>query len=187
MNSNDTLEGRYISWLYSQIAAVRNKNPRRSYWELAKQLQRIPFIWFVPNDDNRAQDGRDLRLEFLDDTGSEAEDDWLDFDCSFLEMLIALARRASFETNLTLTEWFWIFLDNLGIPDCSDYIYSKSPRFHILVDETVSRVIDRTYHPSGHLGLFPLTHPQDDQRGVELWYQLSSYLIENFNFDDSDE
>jgi hypothetical protein len=27
-------------------------------------------------------------------------------------------------------------------------------------------------------GFFPLTHPNDDQRKVEIWYQMNAYLDE---------
>jgi hypothetical protein len=39
-------------------------------------------------------------------------------------------------------------------------------------------VIHRYYQPNGHGGFFPLENPQDDQRHVELWYQLNEYVME---------
>lgn len=46
------------------------------------------------------------------------------------------------------------------------------------IDDILQQVIFRTYTASGIGGLFPLKSPRDDQRRVELWYQLCSYLLE---------
>jgi hypothetical protein len=46
------------------------------------------------------------------------------------------------------------------------------------VTETLDRVIYRNYESNGHGGFFPLEDPDEDQRRVELWYQLNAYLNE---------
>lgn len=168
----------YFDWLYSQ-ALARSRSPRRKYLNLAKHLFTKPFVWFVPNDDNRVEDGRYLRYEYLQERGIQVDDDWVDLDCSFLEMLVALARRAAEESLASEKEWFWIFLCNLDLDRFNDAI----PYDDCLVDveEALDQVIERTYEPDGSGGLFPLVHPEEDQRGVELWYQLNAYLLENPN------
>ena len=40
--------------------------------------------------------------------------------------------------------------------------------------------VERRYKRSGEGGLFPLKNAAKDQRKVEIWYQLSSYLLENY-------
>jgi hypothetical protein len=40
-------------------------------------------------------------------------------------------------------------------------------------------VIWRTYDRRGHGGLFPLQRSNRDQRRVEIWYQLSEYLLQD--------
>lgn len=177
-NAEGTIDDRYLTWLYSQVGAVRNRNPSRSFWQLAKQLYRTPFYWFVPNDDNRVEDGRDLRLEFL---GEEELDEkthaWLELDCSMFEMLLALAKRAAYESSLNYVEWFWIFIRNLGIRHHYDATYEISIKEEI--DEILTNLNQRDYAWDGTGGLFPLKNPNRDQREVEIWYQMQMYLHEN--------
>jgi hypothetical protein len=76
--------------------------------------------------------------------------------------------------------WFWQMLENLGLAHISDKLYSSGPRMDSFIDNVIDRLIYRRYSPDGHGGLFPLEFPHEDQRGVELWYQLNAYLIERY-------
>lgn len=176
MANSGTIDDLYLEWLYGQIADLRITNPRKTYWQLIRHLYQTPFKWVIANDDNREADGKYLRDEFLADCDiEEIESSWLVDDCSMLEMLIALARRSSFESHGTTGDWFWKFLENLGV------IFPDDHYTEIVQDEvsiTLDRVNNRTYEPNGVGGLFPLKHAQHDQRNVELWYQLSAYLVE---------
>lgn len=166
----------YLRWLYGQVAQVRLKNPSRTYWSLLRCLYTTPFTWFVPNDDNRAEDGRELRYEFIEETGiSHVNDEWLDLDCSVLEMLIALSRRLAFEAEGQPRAWFWHLLHNLEIDALTDDI---APFPQQRVDHIVHVMMARTYRKDGHGGLFPLRHAQEDQTRVEIWYQLAAYLLQ---------
>lgn len=144
---------------------------------LAVALYQKEFTWFVHNDDNRVEDGKELREDFLDETGTERDRDWMEQGCSMLEMLIALSRRAAFEADEEPFEWFWILIDNLELRPFVDEAFTDD--FNVDVDVILDRVIDRTYEPDGRGGLFPLRHADRDQREVEIWYQLSAYLMEN--------
>lgn len=173
-----TIDDRYFEWLYSLVGAVGNRNPARSYWNLMRQLYIKEFVWVIQNDDNRLEDGRDLRQEFLDAQGlDEPDPTWMGLGCSMLEMLIGLARRASFQDGRDPVEWFWEMLQNLGISDATDEQYDDD--LAALIDGVLETVIYRTYAPNGRGGLFPLKRLREDQRKVELWYQLSAYLEDN--------
>lgn len=176
--SEGTLDDLYLEWLYKEaIGATKNRNPDRSYWELAKCLYKHKFEWLISNDDNRAEDGKCLRDEFITDCGIEdIEIGWLQMDCSMLEMLIALARRASFESTGTAGDWFWIFMENLGLKQYTDRGFDLDAE--AAIDEACERVIYRKYQRNGAGGLFPLRNAQRDQRRIELWYQLATYLLE---------
>lgn len=177
--SEGTLDDAYFEWLYSLIGAVNNRNPDRSYWALARKLHSTEFTWSVPNDDNRVEDGKELRLEFINSTRYQLDDPhnlWIDLGCSMFEMLIALARIAAFESDRSVTEWFWRFMHNLELEEYSDRIYEIS--IDEEVEEVLERLNERTYSASGRGGLFPLRNSREDQRNVELWYQLSAYLLE---------
>ena len=142
-----------------------------------RQLYVKEFVWLIPNDDNRAEDGKELRYEFINEQGiDEVDQAWLDLGCSVLEMMIALARRAAFESDDEVVEWFWRFIFNLGLNNHTDIAYKSTTERE--VDNVLDTVIFRTYDADGLGGLFPLTHPRQDQRKVELWYQLAAYLSE---------
>lgn len=171
------LDEQYLTWLYSLVASVKLKNPARTHWSLIQQLYTKEFIWIVPNDDNRLEDGRDLRREFVDVCDIRDPDpDWLDLGCSMLEMLIALSRRLSFEADGEPRVWFWHLIETVDLYQFNDRVYDDYARR--VIDETLDRIIWRLYEPDGKGGLFPLRNPPRDQRDVELWYQLSSYLVE---------
>lgn len=172
----EPLDELFFKWLYSQVGNVRLRNPQRTYWDLLRQLYTKEFVWFIPNDDNRLEDGRDLRRVFLEEKEIFHVDPlWSAMGCSMLEMFIGLAQRLNFEEDKwTVDEWFWGLIENLGLKDFNDasnYVESQ-------VDEILDDLIWRTYEPDGRGGLFPLEHPDQDQREVEIWYQLNAYLLE---------
>lgn len=172
-----TADDRYFEWLYSQVGAARNRNPARSYWDLCKELYKKEFLWFIPNDDNRLEDGRELRLEFLAEQGNDPPDqEWLSLGCSMLEMLVALSRRVAFEASESPVEWFWRLLENIGLSTYSDALFNGEAVREI--SDALDRVIHRQYAYTGEGGLFPLSNPRKDQREVELWYQMAAYLLE---------
>lgn len=174
------LDDAYFEWLYSLVASTRNRNPSHTYWKMLRQLYTKEFVWLIPNDDNRMEDGKELRLEFLAAVGiDEIDPEWMALGCSMLEMLIALARRASFEyDDVTPVEWFGIFLTNLEIDRMNDAEFT--PSLSRQLDETMDKLIFRNYRSNGHGGLFPLNNASRDQRKVELWYQLAAYVLERY-------
>lgn len=128
----------------------------------------------MPNDDNRMEDGKELRQEFLYEF--KVDDTWMNEPCSVLEMLIALARRLAFEVNGDTDEWFWHLMYNLGLEQYTDDVFN-----HVVaedVDDILDTFLDRKYGHNGEGGLFPLEETRADQTEVEIWYQMSTYLLE---------
>lgn len=176
---DEPLDEQYLKWLYHQVASIRLRNSTRTYWSLLRHLFTKEYVWLVPNDDNRVEDGRDLREEFVKECEVIPDSAWLGIGCSMLEMLIGLSRRLAFEAEGESRDWFWLLLENLDLKQFSDYVYSdRNPAVREYVDSVLERVIWRTYDGDGSGGLFPLMYPDTDQRHVELWYQLSAYLLE---------
>lgn len=176
------LDERYLSWLYGQVANVKTRVRARTHRSLFKQMHRTIFVAIVSHDENRIADARDLRYEFL----SEAEDlqgdlEWMRSPCTMLELLMILSRCLAFEMDDKTEPWFWHLIETLDLEHFNDHEYHLHPD---QVEEAVSRILDRViwrqYRPDGHGGLFPLRNPQNDQRKVELWYQLNAYLLEQF-------
>lgn len=167
----------YFVWLYSQVGSVKVRNLSKTYWHLLRILYRKEFTWAeIENDGNRAQDGKDLRRQFLDETGTKCDEpDFLELGCSFLEMMVALAWQVAFEGGGEPAERFWEMIKNLGLIDCTD----ARPPDETIVDQILDKVIHRQYSENGAGGLFPLRNADKDQRGVELWYQANAYLLES--------
>lgn len=176
MNSQP-LDEQYLTWLYEQVCLNPDKALRRKHWSLMRQIYIKEFIWLIPNDDNRVDDGRDLRHEFLYDYEIDDVDPyWLNLGCSMLEMLVALSRRMAFETDGEPHIWFWHMIEVLNLEQYNDKKYDDNAEE--IINETIDSVIWRTYGADGGGSLFPLQHPSTDQRQVELWYQFSAYLLE---------
>jgi hypothetical protein len=172
-----TADDRYFEWLYSLIGSVNQKNRRRNYWSLARQLYVKRFRVVVRRDVNRAEDGICLRDEFVERWGHEGIDPgWMDLDCSLLEMLIALSAHLAFESYGETGDWFWKLMENLELQRYSDNVYNATIADDI--DDVIERVLDRAYGPDGVGGLFPLRDADRDQRRVEIWYQKEAYLLE---------
>lgn len=173
--SPGTLDDQYLAWLYSQVADVKTRKSSRTHWDLLRQLYSTEFAWFIPNDDNRAEDGRELRCEWATEQNIHMDTEWFSLGCSFLEMLIGLSRRLSFETDDKVEWWFWQLLDNMGLTGFHDRS-NFSPEE---VEDITSAVIWRTYDYNGNGGMFPLKDASQDQRTVEIWYQLNEYLLQD--------
>lgn len=172
------LDEEFLTWLYSQVGYPEAKNRSLTYWKLFRQLYTIEFVWLIRNDDTRLEDAKRLRLEFLSDAGIDERDVdpcWLDIGCSVLELMVAMARRLEFQADETAHYWFWNLVENLGLRRYTDAT-KKYP--HQRVEDIVYTVIFRQYTPHGAGGFFPLRGPCVDQRNVELWYQLSAYVLE---------
>jgi hypothetical protein len=118
-------------------------------------------------------DGRELRYEFIEEENIDSVDDeWLNLGCSMLEMLIALSRRLSFDAEGEPRAWFWHLLKNIGL----DHLTDDQPYSEGDVADVLETVIWRRYNADGSGGLFPLKNAQQDQKKVEIWYQLAAYL-----------
>jgi hypothetical protein len=173
---NEPLDELYFQWLCGQVGEVEIKSPAKSYWNILRKLFSTEFVWLIPNDDNRAQDGLDLRPEFVDHLRiRDVDQEWLEQGCSFLEFMIGLSRRLSFFLEGEPRLWFWRLAENLDIEQYNDGMVFPEER----VDYILSNVVWRTFSPNGRGGLFPLKNRRcADQREVELWDQMNAYVLE---------
>lgn len=176
------LEERYFSWLYSKVRATRDGAPGMSYTKICSRMHRVKFNWRVPNDDNRAADGKELRVEFLDrEEHRYPEDDdkeWLKLDASVFEVLVALCSRANYMISADVEQFFETLLINLKLTDCFDAALTDAAA-NSRVMRIIKKFNERQYSSNGQGGLFPLQNPSKDQREVEIWYQMAEYMTEN--------
>jgi hypothetical protein len=169
---------RYFDFLCNIVGKARE------YSLLLGDLHGMEFYSLIPNDDNRGEDGLQLRRQFLDEVGPTGAPSVPQGPCTVLEMMVGLSFRLEFETaqsrwEKTPSEWFWILIDNLGLTECTNLCY-KSVTLFCDVFEKVSQMLQRGYNFNGEGGLFPLKNAKKDQRRVEIWYQMSAYILENY-------
>lgn len=174
------LEINYFKWLCAKVMYVLHPTPSLTHWKLLRILHSTEFVWLISGDDSRVVDGMELRDEFIYDTtfpkkGPRTIPAVTGTTASVFEVLLALARRAEFQTSEKAQDWFWEFLENLGLSGFTD-AEEIDPAD---VEEILDRFIWRTYNRNGEGGIFPLKNPNSDQRDVELWYQLAAYIREN--------
>ena len=176
---SDLIRGGYFVWLCDHVITSKASHPRYTYWSLLHQLHETPFRWFVHNDDNRVEDGKDLRTRYQNEFDM-IELDEPDTDASMLEVLIALSEGAAYNSVGRPSRWFWKLLENLGLSHYTDAHYND----HVIdeVAEVLQKVVSRDYGEDGRGGLFPLQYPDRDQRRVEIWYQLAAYLHESTTY-----
>lgn len=166
---SEPLDDQYFNWL---CAKVMYEEPGRTY-DLLRILHGTEFVWRVPGDESRAEDGKDLRYRFALEANLPAFDGWDPLGCSVLEMLIAFADRAEFQTDIPLKQWFWTMLENLKLSEYRHVRDSDVPQ----INQILYTFVWRLYDERGDGGLFPLNHPPaEDQRGVDIWYQFFAYL-----------
>jgi hypothetical protein len=157
----------YYEWLISHIHIPNGK----SYKDLFERMHNTEFHWTVPNDDNRIQDGLDLRVEFIDGRrlGLDLQ------GATLLEILVSLSRRVAFTAGGNPRQWAWRLLKNLRLHKKSDPLTEADLD---RINDILDALIWRTYQPDGRGGFFPLAHPEEDQTKVEIWYQMNKYVIE---------
>ena len=190
------IEYQYFMWL-CEIGGFSNgfrcvpcESPNACYTHinLAGLLHDIPFRFSVPNDDNRVSDARHLRNWYAEICSDFADYTVLELrDVSVLEVLIAFAQRIDKDIMRGIEEndidrsgfWLWLMLDNLGISDYDDDGWCYEEYQDVLYK--VNIFLDREYDLLGRGGLFPLENSKNNQKTVELWYQMQEYFTANYD------
>lgn len=172
---SEPLENLYFNWLYAKVHTLKTPTLSLSFDVLFKTLHNLEFVWLLPGDDNRAEDGKELRREFLIMGDIPDDVEWrTQIPCSVFEMLVGFSRRAEKNTGVPAKEWFWEFLTNLNLAEANDASGVEPEE----IQDTVEMLIWRTYEPSGDGGLFPLREPTRDQTQEEIWQQFCDYLVD---------
>lgn len=174
----------YFDWLKNTVDPFVGRGTHDRFFSILHSMAYVPIMEL---DNNREMDGIGLRDIYcrgygLDSLGSDLV---IDSPCSVLEFLVALANRMDYIYSPTekryLSELFWEILNNVGIyyQTTTDDCFERDPlKFQTHIQKTIDTIMDRTYRPDGTGNLFPLKNPKEDQRNVEIWYQMNQYLIE---------
>jgi hypothetical protein len=168
----------YLRWLAPQIREDDGlSNPNKTYDGLLELMfeTKFEFLDTVSRDENRAKDGSALRIEFCNLRNIRTNSLNSLGEASFLEVLIGLSRRLAFIAGGSAPGWAWILLANLNLHKLADPFTRPKAR---KASEALYRCIWREYEPDGSGGFFPLREPREDQRAVEIWYQMAAYVSE---------
>ena len=176
MRIEDRIKSDYFEWMYDLVCADRFSK-FISYRQLLTFLHDTEFVYFVPYDENRAAEGIALRYRYCVIHECEDLECYLTGPCSVLEMMIALAIRC--EENIMddpemgdrTGQWFWNMITNMGLSSMSDSNYNEW-----LVNDVVTRFLEREYEPDGRGGLFRVKGWHRDMRTAEIWHQLMAYI-----------
>ena len=182
-NTNGYVQGMndpYFQWLCRRVGIPE----RKKYLRMAEELHCLIFRPgdTIDTDKNRANDGLQLRVEFMERyglIGSSANRG----PCTMFEFLIGLAKRMSYvmgtdKNDLHTAHYFWAMIENLRLGKLTDDRYEEL-NGEFFVNEAVERVLFRNYEWDGSGGLFPLKHCRHDQRKTEIWYQMQNWLLES--------
>ena len=179
MTKNE-LNSLYFRWMCRLVCKDRFQG-QMPYRKLLMHLNAREFFPTMVMDENRAEDGVDLRYRFGYEKGYDAAMVSMldDRPCSILEMMVALALRC--EEGIMYDpafgdrtgEWFWYMIDSLQLTDMTDERYDPDH-----VDDILFRFHTRSYQKDGKGGLFYIPGTPKDMKNAEIWYQLSWYLDE---------
>lgn len=172
---DDYTKSLYFDWICGLVCGPHVKN----YNKLLERLFETEFYYINPMDENRANDGYDLRYRFAYEYGIDDEDISDSDPCSVLEMMVALAYRCE-ETIMDdmdfgdrTGQWFWNMIVSLGLGQMTDERYDEEK-----VDYILDRFLKRQYDRTGKGGLFTVPKCKYDLREEEIWFQMCWYLDE---------
>lgn len=176
MRIEDRIKSDYFEWIYELVCNGRFAKSI-TYRQLLTFLHDTEFIYFVPYDENRAAEGIALRYRYCLLHDCEDMECYLTGPCSVLEMMVALAIRC--EENIMddpakgdrTSQWFWSMITNLGLGSMSDNNFNEW-----LVNDIITRFLERDYEPDGRGGLFTVKNWNRDMRTAEIWHQLMAYI-----------
>ena len=165
----------YFEWMYDLMCEDRFTRSV-SYRQLLTFLHEIEFVYFVPYDENRAVDGITLRYRYCQIHDCEDMEYCLSGPCSVLEMMVALAIRCEGIMDNPMkgdrtSQWFWEMITNLGLGSMSDDNFNEW-----LVNDVVTRLLERDYDFDGRGGLFRVRGTRRDMRTTEIYHQLLAYI-----------
>lgn len=193
------LDDYYYSWLCSFILDSSYSS------EILDYLYNTNFQYKLLLDNNRSSDVYYLRekyyvenKELFYDIGIGSNDPFWTKQSSVLEVILSLVMHMSdnldtsfaekSERNL-ISKLFIELVDNLCFYDKVGDLLPTDFYINGIVDEfniesKVLNWMNRKYEYNGKGGLFPLSDAKEDQRKLELWYQMHQYMDEKYPYVD---
>lgn len=173
----NSIEEEYFSWLKSKVCDAKQE---RTYDSLLEALHNVEYVPEFDMDENRTEDGNDLRYRFAYEYNYKGEivDDISNY-CSVLELMIALALRMEEEIMINLEygdrtgQWFWNMIHSLGLSKMRGKQFNQRK-----FDKIIDIFMRHKYESDGHGGLFIVNSCEYDMSQEEIWVQMNWYLNE---------
>ena len=178
----------YLQWLMNQCQ-LTSEGPE-GYSRLCRIMQSVCFLSLIEFDENRSEEGKDLRYEWAEDTGgdiSSLNESLSPYTCTMLELILILARRMDYEMmdsqyEAGVGKWVMELLGNAGLATFrNDYCEAEQEYSENRIRCVLNDIICRRYMRDGEGGFFPLQRSPKDQRTTELLTQMNYYLAENYD------
>jgi hypothetical protein len=169
----------YFNHLVDMV--VDKRHPKVDYIPLLDLLHSLKFEWSIDMDENRASDGAFLRDKWLDSEGLYSyKYEFEDEKVSVLEVLIGIAERFEYQVGNIMdgdhiSERFWEILRNLDVEK-----YSAGNYKPLNIKEKVRNWMLRRYKRDGSGSIFPVKKCEKDMREMQIWDQMSFYIMENY-------
>lgn len=166
----------YFEWLEKLVCGKRYSRTI-SYRKLLEYLHSVEFTYSFYKDSNRAEDGVDLRYQFIFEHNIDRSvEEYLDGPCSIFEMLVALAIRCEEWLDDPAYgdrtgQWFWKMIVNLGLGGMEDSTFDKNE-----TARAVKIFLNRKYKADGRGGLFTIRGFDGDMRDLEIWDQMCRWM-----------
>lgn len=192
-------ETSYFQWLCDLIICDKAD---KSYYSLCKLLYDKKFIVKIARDENRMVDGWQFKQDYINYCNNTigvvvdmeehskilAEEQQFKNSCSILEMIMGISKRMAFELaefetgDLDFPIYFWEIIQNLGLDKYDDEAFGENyMKFKIEAEDIIKKLNDRKYNRDGSGGMFPIQGECKDQRKVEIWYQMQTYINEKYS------
>lgn len=169
----------YFNWLVDSLNL--NAGYKIQHYSLFKALHNISYEYFNVMDENRYQDGIDLRYRFGSDTNIPYYDitECIDIcECSVLEMLVALILKIdnmiTYDPKDSLkAELFVDIAKSLGINEQINANFNQE-----YVNQCIFNWLHGQYEVNGQGGIITVQYPRQDMRTVDHWTQVMWYVNE---------
>lgn len=144
-------------------------------------LHDMEFTYILDRDDNRYDDGAELRDDYeIPEEYFDYVDEFMNQPCSVMEMLVALAIRVEGQyigdpADEHPERFFVEMIDNLGL---NTMRRGRMREYEVI--KIIRRWLDRKFEKDGRGSPFPVRYDHRDQRCLEIWDQMNNYISENY-------
>ena len=169
---NDRERLKYVRWLLYKMC-MDNADSLMLYLTLLD----IDFYWCdtYRDDANRAADARTLREDYIYTTDEPLSG--LSSVVSVLEVLVAMAERATPISYDYAYVWFNNFITNLGLDGLTDDYWTDDSENY--VRKTIRKWLDRRFSPNGVGSPFRSNGTYDVTK-ESMWNALQWYLADTY-------